>query len=173
MKIKQVKVLAEGKLFKIVEKEYSHKKDKITRIVVEHPGAVAILPLIDDTHFIILKQYRHSLEKYIYEIPAGTLQKGESSKDCALRELEEETGYKAGKILEMGSFYLAPGYSTELITIYLAWNLRKGKSHPEKYENIQPVQMSCAKALDLIDKGIIKDAKTIIAVFFYATYRIC
>ncbi|MFH1548447.1 MAG: NUDIX hydrolase [Candidatus Omnitrophota bacterium] len=138
-----------------------------TREIVEHPGAVAILPLIDKDKFLLVKQFRTPIRKTLLEIPAGKIEKGENIKECAKRELIEETGYKTDNLKKLASVYLAPGYSSEIIHIFLAKNLKKSIANPDDDEVIQNVILERKEALNKIISGEINDSKTIIAVMLY------
>lgn len=138
-----------------------------TREIVEHSGAVAILPLIDKDKFLLVKQFRTPIRKTLLEIPAGKIEKGENIRQCAKRELMEETGYKTDNLKKIASVYLAPGYSSEIIHIFLAKNLKETKSNPDDDEFIQNVILKKKDTLDKIKNGKIKDSKTIIAVMLY------
>ncbi len=141
------------------------------REVVEHRGSVAIIPLLDDGRIVLLRQYRPVIGEWILEIPAGTIEPGERPHECALRELEEETGYRAGKITKLLEFYVSPGYTTEKIYLYKAENLQKTKPRPEPYEFLEIVELTLSEALDKILNGDIRDAKTIIALLYLAYYE--
>jgi len=138
--------------------------------IVEHPGAVVILPLLDDK-IIFLKQFRPAVNRWVYELPAGTLDKqGESLEKCALRELEEETGYVAEDAKEMFRMYSSPGFSTEIIYSFFVEKLIKGNAAPEETEIIQIIELSFDDALELIKKDSIVDAKTIASLLYYDKY---
>lgn len=135
-----------------------------TREVVVHPGAVAIVPMLDDRKVVLVSQYRHAVGKTLMEIPAGTLHPDEKPEDCALRELREETGYIAGRLEKLLSLYLAPGYSTELIHLFLAEDLRPAKSETDEDEFIELVVVPLDEAVVKILEGEIQDAKTVAAL---------
>jgi ADP-ribose pyrophosphatase len=134
------------------------------REVVEHPGAVAIVPFLKPDVILMIRQYRHPTGQVLLEIPAGTLKKGEKPEDCAIRELIEETGYKPSEMRKMLGCYLAPGYSSELIHLYEAKKLVQVKKKPEFDEKIQVMQVDLEKALKMIETSEIKDAKTICGI---------
>lgn len=135
--------------------------------VVDYPGAAAILPLLPNNMVLLLKQYRVPIGKWIIEIPAGTLKPGEKPLECAQRELEEETGFKAKTWIKMLEIYTSPGYSNEVLHIFLAKELEEGVKKTENTEVIENTYFTLDKAIALIKRGIIKDAKTIIAIFYY------
>lgn len=141
-----------------------------TREIVEHPGAAAIIPILDNGKLLVVKQYRAATHRQLMEIPAGTLEPGESPLSCAKRELVEETGYAARRIRKLFSCYLAPGYSTEKIHFFLATRLIPTKGKQEEDESIATQAIDLRQALRAIERGKIQDAKTISALYYLATY---
>lgn len=140
---------------------------KVTVEVIRHPGAALIVPFISDKEIILLKQFRPVIEDYLYELPAGTLEKGESPLSCARREIREETGYSARRFSFLGEIFPVPGYSTEKISIYKAWDLSKARGASlDKDEFIRSFVIAKDKARSLIKRGKIRDAKTICALAF-------
>ncbi len=137
-----------------------------TRELIRHNGACAVLPVKDDK-FIMVKQYRKALEAEILEIPAGKLEAGEDPQLCAIRELKEETGYLAGQLEPLHDLYMAAGYSSEVIHIYLAENLTFSEASPDEDEFVYPVEMDMDEVYTMIVNGEIKDAKTVCAVLKY------
>ena len=130
---------------------------------IKHPGAALIVPFLNKNKVVLLRQYRPVIKKYLYELPAGTLEKGESNISCARRELIEETRYSADKLIKLGYIYPVPGYSTEKIIIYKALNLSPVKRCPEKDEIITQSIVNKDKVRRLFKSGKINDAKTICA----------
>lgn len=160
-----------GRLLKLqVAKVKLPNGRETTREIVEHPGAVAILPLFDARIILVTKQYRAAARKHLVEIPAGTLEPGESPLSCAKRELAEETGYTAGQLRKLFSCYLAPGYSTEKIHFFLARRLVPTKAKQAEDETITVQLMSLHEGLRAIDRGEIQDAKTICGLYYLATH---
>lgn len=135
-----------------------------TREVVEHKGAVAIVPMLDHDTIVLVRQYRQPAGRVLLEIPAGTMDKGEDPGDCARRELEEEIGYAPGLLTEMFHSYLAPGYSTEMLHTFLAEDLRKSKANRDTDEFLEIVTLSLEDAVRMIDTGEIVDAKSICGI---------
>mgnify|MGYP003877027263 CR=1 FL=1 len=133
--------------------------------LIRHPGAALVVPLFDGAkRLILLRQFRAAVNGYLYELPAGTLKKGESALDCARREVREETGYSASSFKKVGEIFPVPGYSTERITVFKAHGLKKCRGLPEKDEVIERMVMSIDEVNKLFRKGCIKDAKTICAL---------
>jgi ADP-ribose pyrophosphatase len=140
-------------------------RTKIREIVV-HPGAAAIVPLMnegegEEKEVLLVEQYRKAVESKTLEIPAGTLEEGESPEDCASRELIEETGFQASKLNKLMEVYPSPGFSSEIIHIFVASGLKK-VSNAEAELPIRFVRLS--ELLTKIRKGEIKDGKTVIGV---------
>lgn len=134
------------------------------REIVSHGGAVCIVPVMEDGTVLLVKQFRLATGKVLLEIPAGTLEKDEDPDACALRELEEETGYKAAHLRPLFTTYLAPGYSTELIHAYLATGLTKTQTHFDEGEDLELVPMPLEEAEQRVLAGELQDAKTIAAL---------
>jgi len=134
------------------------------REVVEHRGAAAIVPILNGSDVILVRQYRYPIETDLLEIPAGTLKSNEDPKECALRELEEETGYRCGELTKMLECFLAPGYSTEKIHIYLARRLTQTQTNLDEDESISVERFRISEVLDKIRTGEIRDAKSIVGL---------
>jgi ADP-ribose pyrophosphatase len=134
------------------------------REIVEHKGAVCVVPLLPDGRVIMVRQFRKPCEEELLEIPAGGLNPGEDPAECARRELTEETNHAAGKITLLFSFYLAPGYSTELIHCYLAEDLSHAEGTPDEDENLNVEIYTLDELMAMCDDGRIKDAKTLAAL---------
>jgi ADP-ribose pyrophosphatase len=159
-----------GKLLKLrVERVKLPNGRETTREIVEHPGAVAIVPVLDNGKLLVVKQYRTAPHRRLMEIPAGTLQAGEAPLACAKRELIEETGYAAGRLRKLFSCYLAPGYSTEKIHFFLATQLVPTSGRQAEDESIIVQAIDLHEALKAIERGKIQDAKTISALYYLAT----
>ncbi|MGS3954401.1 NUDIX hydrolase [Staphylococcus pseudintermedius] len=133
------------------------------REVVKHNGAVAICALTPDQQVILVKQYRKALEQELLEIPAGKLEPGEDRESAAMRELEEETGYKAKKLTLIGEVYGTPGFSNEKISVYFADNLVEGKVNLDEDEFVEKVLYSLDDVKKAVEARTIEDAKTFIA----------
>ncbi len=133
---------------------------------INHPGAVIIAPFISRDKIVFMRQFRPALKKYIYELPAGTLDPNESLATCAKRELIEETGFRAKKMTKLGQIYPVPGYSTEIIYIFKAEGLTQGIAEPEEYEVIENIIMTKPQVKKLFKSGQLQDAKSICTLTF-------
>ena len=132
--------------------------------IIRHPGAVAIVPLRDDGTVLLIRQYRHAAGGYIYEVPAGKLDPGEEPLHCAARELEEEIGHRASSLTHMLTFFTTPGFTDEVIHLFLATGLTPGTQNLDHDEVLEVVTMSLDEAIQRIADGTIRDAKTIIGL---------
>lgn len=144
--------------------------------MVRHPGASAIVPFLshvsgDDPQLLLLRQYRYAAEQYLYEVPAGRLDPGESPRDCAVRELREETGCTATAVEYLFTMYTTPGFTDERIHVFLATGLSRGSTSHEADEFMTVEAVTLSRALRLIKEGEIKDAKTALAILFAAGFR--
>lgn len=141
-----------------------------TREIVEHPGAVAILPILEDK-ILLIRQFRLAAGRVLYELPAGTLSEGENPDACAEREIIEETGYRAGKLERIFECYLAPGYSTELMYFYVATELEAGPQHLAEDEAIKVYPTPLKEALAMVERNEIMDAKTAVGLLLYDKFE--
>jgi ADP-ribose pyrophosphatase len=132
--------------------------------VVRHPGAAAIVPLKDERTVVLIRQYRLAAGGFIYEIPAGKLHPGEDPRDCAAREIEEEIGYRAGRIDRLETFFTAPGFTDEVMHLFLATGLTKTAQKLDHDEVLEVVEMPLEDAIARIRDGTIRDAKTIVGL---------
>ena len=132
---------------------------------IDHPGAVLIVPVLDDGRIVMIRQYRAVLEQEIWELPAGTLEDGEDPASCAYRELEEETGYRAHSVERIGEIVPVPGYSTERIVMFRARGLERGRPQPMSDERITVHPLTRDEVDELVVKGQIIDAKTLSALY--------
>lgn len=137
------------------------------REIVEHSGGVAILAINDNNELLLVEQYRKAAEQSLLELPAGKLEKGEDPVDCAIRELVEETGYKAEKLKYLFSFYTTPGFCNELLHLYQASCLKEVGVKPDEDEIIENHQLKKEEILNYIKSGKIKDGKTITGLMYY------
>ena len=137
---------------------------RFTLGILKHPGACAVVPLLDDGRVLLLRQYRHAVRQTLWEIPAGKLDHGEDREVCARRELKEETGYDAGQLISLGTICVTPGYSDEKIHLYLARKLTAGAQALSDNESIVCETLPLAEAVAMAEQGEISDAKTAIAL---------
>ncbi|EFM24938.1 nudix-type nucleoside diphosphatase, YffH/AdpP family [Peptoniphilus duerdenii ATCC BAA-1640] len=136
------------------------------REIVLHDNAVAVVAIHDDK-ILLVKQYRISVDKIIYEVPAGMIEHDENPKDAALRELEEETGYRAKNIEYLTEFYSTPGFCTEKLSIFYAKDLEFVGQNLDEGENLEVVEMPLEETMSMIESGEIMDGKTISSILFY------
>lgn len=135
------------------------------REVVKFANAAACVPLTKKREVVLIRQFRYPAGGYLYEIPAGILNEGEKPALCAKREVEEETGFRAGKLTLLGKIHSSPGVCTEVIYLFLAENLEKSVQNLERGEDIKVRKFDLKKALQMVRDGKITDAKTICALF--------
>jgi len=136
-----------------------------TLVLLEHPGAAAVVPFVAPDRIVLLRQYRLAARGVIWEIPAGKLDPGEAPATCAARELGEETGFRAGRLEQTGSILTAPGFTDERIHLFCAFDLTQGQARPEANELIEVHEVSLARAFEMIASGEIIDAKTVAGLF--------
>ena len=143
--------------------------------MIRHPGASAVVPFISepgpDAEILLIKQYRYAAERFLYEVPAGRLDSGETPVDCARRELKEETGYSARGLEHMLTMFTTPGFTDEQIHVFLAFDLEPGDTahEPDEFMSIERVRMR--EAVELVRIGDIVDAKTALAILFARQFR--
>jgi len=140
-----------------------------TREVVRHPGAVAVVPITNEGDVVLVRQFRYAVGATLLELPAGTLAPGERPLACARRELAEETGHVARRWQRLARFFSAPGFCDEVLHCYLAADVRRTRApQPEDDEAIEVVTLPLAGALDLVQRGTIRDSKSIIGLLLAA-----
>lgn len=135
--------------------------------IIHHPGAVVILPIDNEGRLLLIQQWRRAAKDILIELPAGTLEENEDPLNCADRELQEETGYKAGKIKAAGGFFTAPGYCDEYLYFYIATDLTSSSLPPDDDELIDLLPVTVKEAKHLIQENRIKDAKTVAGILKY------
>ncbi len=141
-----------------------HNGEHTKREQVQHPGAVAIVALDDQKQVLMVRQFRLPAQQVLFELPAGTLQPGEPPQESAVREMQEETGYKPATLEALGGFFVAPGYTTEYIHLFYATDLRESRLAMDADEFLELVRVPLPEALAMIERGEIIDAKTIIGL---------
>ncbi len=165
-------VLFEGKRFR-VERVIQTLPDgsQHEKQVVRHPGAVVLLPLLGDGRICFVENYRASVTQTLIELPAGTLEPGEEPLQTARRELAEETGYRAGRIEPLATFYMSPGILDERMVLYLATELQAGPPALDAGEDIRPLLCTWDEALAMVGDGRMRDAKSMLGLLYYQAFR--
>lgn len=157
-----------GRRFNVLKVLYRINGSLHTGEVVDFGNAVAILPFTNDGKVIILRQYRVAIDKWIYEIPAGKVEEGESPEETAVREMIEETGYRPGRLIKLITIYPSPGYSNEILHIFEARELTYIGARREKDELINVIVMDYNEALNRVLSEEVADSKTLVALLYYA-----
>jgi ADP-ribose pyrophosphatase len=144
--------------------------------MIRHPGASAVVPFLsdpkgEDPQVLMIRQYRYAADGYMYEIPAGRLDPGESPHDCAVRELKEETGCTAERFDHLLTMYTTPGFTDEKIHLFMATGLVAGETKHEADEFLDLHPMRLSRALEMVEAGGIQDAKTALGLLFAAGFR--
>ena len=160
-------LIHESQTFKVVQNEitFSPKETKTYDLVI-HPGAVALIPIQNDGKILLVHQWRRAAQKILLELPAGTLEVGETPLECASRELREETGYRAKAITPLTGFFSAPGILSEFLHLYLAENLVEDPLIGDDTEEIDLVSLTLEECLEKIQAREIIDAKTILGLLW-------
>lgn len=162
------KSVYKGRIFDVHVDTIREGDVEYKREIVVHRGSAVIVPVFEDGTVALVRQYRHAAGKYLLEVPAGSLDEGEDPQTGAMRELEEEIGYRAGKIEKLTEFYVSPGFLTEKMFVYLATELAETSQNLEEDELIEIERLSFEQALECIRSGEIEDAKTIVGLTFAA-----
>ncbi|MCH7972689.1 MAG: NUDIX hydrolase [Bacteroidetes bacterium] len=168
-KVKKSEILFRGRVFDLQVDEIEYDSgNKAVREVALHPGGAVILPVKEDGKIIMVKQFRYPFQKFMLELPAGKLEKGEDPQNCAERELTEETGYSSKSVSKLGSIATTPGFCSEVLHIYLAKNLIQGNHNREEGEyGMEIFEYSLNEIEEKIMSGEIIDSKTICGIHFY------
>ncbi len=155
----------EGKLLKVDRDRVRLPNGRETDLeMIRHPGASAIVPFITSDEVLLVRQFRYATGGFILEVPAGTLSEGEEPIDCARRELEEEVGHRAGRLVQVGSIYTTPGFTDEVIHLWAAHDLEPVGQNLDPDEVLTVKRLPFAEAIDAIRRGEIVDAKSICAL---------
>ncbi len=134
------------------------------RVVVDHPGAVVVVPVTAAGEVLLVRQYRYAAGEALLECVAGTLEPGEAPASCAAREVQEEAGVKAGRLTPLAEFYSAPGFCTEKLYLFLAEDLSESRLPGDEDEEIDVVRLPLREAAAMAQRGDLRDAKTIVAL---------
>ncbi len=157
--------LLKGRVFLIRRDTLKTPDGRETKFdIIEHGGSVIIVPVDSDGNLLFVKQYRHAASMDLLELPAGTLEEGEDPAVCAAREIREETGFAADKIKKIGDFYLAPGYLTEFMHVFLAQDLRHDPLEADADEFLSVEKIPFAEAVQMAERGKMPDAKSLAAL---------
>jgi ADP-ribose pyrophosphatase len=172
MPTRDVKTLLETRRFRVVlTRQEGPGMTVHEREVVRHPGAVVILPLLDDGRVCLIRNRRISVDQELIELPAGTLEPGEDPQLAAARELHEETGYRADSLSRLHAFYLSPGILDEKIHLFVAHGLRAGETRLEPGEEIENLLVPWSDAMEMAMDGRIQDAKSLVGLLYYDRVR--
>jgi len=159
-------VLMKGRAFTIRRDYLKTPDDRETKFdIIEHSGSVVIIPVDENGKVLLVRQYRHATGGDLLELPAGTLDEDEDPDVCAAREIREETGMAASKMTRLGDFYLAPGYSTEFMVVYLATGLSNNPLDADDDEFLSVESIPVAEVIQMAERGEIPDAKSLAALF--------
>lgn len=159
------KEIYRGDLFRFVAEDLTLPNGHQTEMAfIRHPGSTAVVPLLDDLTVVMEMQYRHPVGEYLLEIPAGTMDPGESPLECARRELKEETGFEAGEFIHLGKIHILPAYSDEVIHVYIARGLIASKQNLDDDEIIELINTPFKQALQMVAEGRITDALTCLSL---------
>jgi ADP-ribose pyrophosphatase len=170
-KILKSKILYEGKVFSLRQDRVSEPGAVVvTRDIVVHRGSVVVLPVFPDGRVLLVRQYRHAIGSFLWELVAGRVEPGESKPAAARRELIEETGYTARRVSQMLEIFPSPGFITERMWIFLATGLQQGLARPEEDERITPEMFQLTALEKMIRQGKLHDAKSVAAILFYARF---
>ncbi|MFQ5805095.1 MAG: NUDIX hydrolase [Phycisphaerae bacterium] len=164
-------IVYEGRNFRVEQRDVRGRDGKERRYdLVVHPGAAVVLPILNDGRVVLISNHRFAVGQDLLELPAGTLDPPEPALECARRELVEETGYRAGKLEPLLSFYSTPGICTERMHAFVATELVLGERALDPGERIENTPMEYGEALRAIGDGRITDAKTIVTLLYYDRY---
>jgi ADP-ribose pyrophosphatase len=170
-KIFHSETLFEGKVFSVRQDRISEPGGVVaTRDIVVHRGSVVLLPIFPDGSILLVRQYRHAVGTFLWELVAGRLEAGESKPAAARRELIEETGYTARDVKQILELFPSPGFVTERMWIFAARGLRRGRAQPEEDERITAKKFSLGALEKMIRSGALHDGKSVAAILFYSRF---
>jgi len=169
MKITESREVYACRLFRVTEDKAVDPRSgfEIARSVVRHAGSAVMLAMDEKKRILLVRQFRLPADRYLWELPAGSLDPGEKPLQTARRELAEETGYKARQWTKLASFYVSPGFVAERMTIFLATGLTAGEATPMEDERIEARWFTAKEVAEMIRKGKIEDAKTIVGFLMW------
>ena len=156
----------QGKIITVSRRTYHLSKTKSWDLVL-HPGAVAIIPVTKNQEFLLVKQWRRAIEKITLEFPAGVLETQEEPLQCAERELREEVGMRANRMVPIGGLFSTPGFCSEYLHLFIALDLEESPLQPDEDEEIDCVTLSSKQLSEMIQEHLIEDAKTIAGFYLY------
>jgi len=163
--------LLQGRAFKIRRDYLKTPNGGETRLeIIEHGGSVVLIPIDDDGNLLFVRQYRHAAGEDLLELPAWTRDGDEPFEACAAREIREETGMEAGKLQKIGEFYLAPGYSSEFMVVYLATELKENPLDADDDEFLQVEKIPLKQAIQMAERGDVPDAKSLASFLLARSY---
>lgn len=169
--LKKSETLLQGRVFKVRRDTLKTPDGRETKLeIVEHNGSVVLVPLDSEGNLLFVRQYRHAAGKDLLELPAGTRDGEEPFEECAARELREETGLEAGYLQKVGEFYLVPGYSTELMAVFVATQLKENPLDADEDEFLQVEKIPLKQAVEMAERGKIQDAKSLAALLLARSY---
>jgi len=170
-RILRSKVIYKGPVFGVRRDEVSEPGGiRTTREVITHPGSVVVLPVLPDGRIVLIRQYRHAARRFLWELVAGRIERGETPRRAAARELIEETGYRARRFRVFLDVFPTPGFLEERMYILLAQELTSGDARPEVDEKIISRAFTCTQLKQMIRRGKLRDAKTIAGLLYYFSY---
>jgi ADP-ribose pyrophosphatase len=172
-KVKTLKtsMIFQGKVFGVRRDEVIEPGNlRATREVITHSGSVVVLPVFENGKILLIQQYRYAARQYLWELVAGRIDKGESVRKAAARELKEETGYKAKRFSEFLEVFPSPGFLEERMHILLAQGLTEGRAEPEADEKIISRPFKVDELVDMLQKRELRDAKSVAGILYYLTF---
>ena len=163
--------LLQGRAFRVRRDTLKTPNGGETKLdIVEHGGSVVLIPIDHEGNLLFVRQYRHAAGEDLLELPAGTRDGKEPFEDCAAREIREETGLEAGKLEKLGEFYLVPGYSTELMAVFLATELTENPLQADEDEFLQVEKIPLKQSFEMAKQGGIQDAKSLAALLIASSH---
>lgn len=156
----------EGDLFEVQRSLIQENGTVYSRDVVVHPGSAVIVPYFDDGTVALVTQYRHPAKSDLLELPAGSIERGETALECAAREVREEVGFRAEHLSQITEFYVSPGFLSEKMTVFLATGLTEDPARPDSDEFLTVRRIALSEAIEMVSRGEFLDAKTMLGLMF-------